>query len=40
LDSELQSIIPALINLPAEEYTQLLWQLSREELLQRFSESR
>jgi hypothetical protein len=40
LDSELRSIIPALVNLSAEEYTQLLWQLSREELLQRFSESR
>jgi len=40
VDRELQSIIPALINLPAEEYTQLLWQLTREELLQRFAEER
>lgn len=40
VDSELQAIIPALTNLPADEYTQLLWQLSREELLQRFSDSR
>ncbi|NJP11420.1 MAG: hypothetical protein HC866_19660 [Leptolyngbyaceae cyanobacterium RU_5_1] len=36
VDSELQAIIPALMNLPTEQYTQLLWQLSRAELLQRF----
>lgn len=38
VDPELQTIIPALINLSAAEYTQLLWQLTREELLQRFAE--
>ena len=37
VDAELQAIIPALTNLPTEEYTRFLWQLSREELLQRFS---
>ena len=36
-DAEMQAIIPALINLPTEEYMRLLWQLTREELLQRFS---
>lgn len=40
VDPELQAIIPALTNLPAEEYTQLLWQLTRAELLQRFAERR
>jgi hypothetical protein len=39
VDEDLQAIIPALTNLPAEEYTQLLWQLSRDELLQRFTDS-
>lgn len=40
VDRELQAIIPALTNLSAEEYTRLLWQLSREELLQRFTDGR
>ena len=37
-DAEMQAIIPALTNLPTEEYIRLLWQLTREELLQRFSQ--
>lgn len=36
-DAEMQAIIPALMNLPTEEYMRLLWQLPREELLRRFS---
>ncbi len=37
LDSQLEAIVPALIELPIETATPLLLQLSREELLQRFS---
>lgn len=37
VDADLQAMIPALMELPTEEYTRLLWQLSREELLQRFA---
>ena len=37
LDSQLEAILPALIELPSETATSLLLQLSREELLQRFS---
>jgi hypothetical protein len=36
LDDQLFSTIPALLELPAEEFTPLLMQLSREELLARF----
>lgn len=36
LDEQLSSIIPSLLDLPAEEYTRLLLQLSREDLLARF----
>jgi hypothetical protein len=36
LDEQLSAIIPALLELPAEEYTRLLLQLSREELLSQF----
>ncbi|GAB4373234.1 MAG: hypothetical protein Kow00121_16330 [Elainellaceae cyanobacterium] len=36
LDEQLVAIIPQLIELPAEDYTPLLFQLSREELLSRF----
>jgi hypothetical protein len=36
LDEQLGSTIPALLELPAEEFTPLLMQLSREELLARF----
>ena len=36
LDEQLVAIIPQLIELPAEDYTPLLLQLSREELLSRF----
>lgn len=36
LDEQLVSIIPQLIELPVEDYTPLLLQLSREELLSRF----
>lgn len=36
LDEQLASIIPNLLDLPAEEYTRLLLQLSRDELLTRF----
>ena len=38
LDDELTSLIDALLQLPAEEFTPLLMQLSREELLERFRE--
>jgi hypothetical protein len=37
LDSQLEAIIPAIMELPIEAATPLLLQLSREELLQRFS---
>lgn len=36
LNEQLSRIIPSLLDLPAEEYTRLLMQLSREELLARF----
>jgi hypothetical protein len=36
LDEQLAGIIPNLLDLPAEEYTRLLLQSSREELLRRF----
>ncbi|MBD1866726.1 hypothetical protein H6F95_05275 [Cyanobacteria bacterium FACHB-471] len=36
LDKELTSVVPVVINLPPEEFTPLLVQLSREELLSRF----
>ncbi|BAZ15899.1 hypothetical protein NIES4071_77720 [Calothrix sp. NIES-4071] len=37
LDPELTNIIPSLLTQPTEEYTRLLLQLSREELINRFS---
>lgn len=37
LDNELQAIISSLLALPPEEFTPLLLQLSREELIARFS---
>ena len=37
LDEELRSIIEPLLELPPEEFTGLLLQLSRDELLARFS---
>ncbi|WP_208821508.1 hypothetical protein [Tolypothrix sp. PCC 7910] len=37
LDNELQPIISSLVALPPEEFTPLLLQLSREELIARFS---
>lgn len=36
LDEQLAGIIPSLLQLPTEEYTRLLVQLSREELFARF----
>jgi len=39
LDEELSAIIEPLLALPPEEFTPLLVQLSREELLARFRES-
>jgi hypothetical protein len=36
VDEQLATIVPALLELPTEEYTQLLLQASREELLDRF----
>ncbi|WZI66980.1 MAG: hypothetical protein HEQ19_21775 [Gloeotrichia echinulata CP02] len=36
LDNDLQAIIAALLALPPEEFTPLLLQLSREELIARF----
>lgn len=36
LDDQLAAIIPSLLELPTEEYTRLLLQLSRQELLARF----
>lgn len=38
LDNELQTIIEPLLALPPEEFTSLLIQLSREDLLRRFSQ--
>ena len=38
LDDTLSAIIPHLLELPPEEFTRLLLQLSREELLARFGE--
>lgn len=37
LDEELSTIIEPLLSLPTEEFTPLLLQLSREELIERFS---
>jgi hypothetical protein len=37
IDNELQAIIEPLLTLPPEEFTPLLLQLSREELIDRFS---
>jgi hypothetical protein len=37
LDTELTNIIPSLLAQPTEEYTRLLLQLSREELINRFN---
>ena len=37
VDADIQAIIPALMDLPPEEYMRLLWQRSREELLRRLS---
>jgi hypothetical protein len=37
LDEQLAAIVPALVKLPIEAATPMLMQLSREELLQRFS---
>jgi predicted transposase YdaD len=39
LDSSLTAIIPQLLSLPVEEYTSIVLQLSREELLERFSQT-
>jgi hypothetical protein len=36
VDEQLATIVPALLELPTEEYTQLLLQASREELIDRF----
>jgi hypothetical protein len=36
VDEQLLAIVPALLQLPAEEYTTLLLQLSRQELIDRF----
>ncbi|MEN2383810.1 MAG: hypothetical protein KA716_33095 [Gloeotrichia echinulata DEX184] len=40
VDEQLASIIPNLLDLPTEEYTRLLLQFSREELLARFENPR
>jgi hypothetical protein len=37
LDPELQSIIPSISTLPSSEFTPMLMQLSREELITRFA---
>ncbi|BAZ08848.1 hypothetical protein NIES4071_06540 [Calothrix sp. NIES-4071] len=37
LDSELQAIIPSILALSPSEFTPMLMQLSREELITRFS---
>jgi hypothetical protein len=39
VDKPLNAIIPELLELPVEDYTRLLLQLSREELLARFQPS-
>jgi predicted transposase YdaD len=39
LDEQLSTIIERLLSLPIEEFTPLLLQLSREELLERFGQS-
>ncbi|WP_051503056.1 MULTISPECIES: hypothetical protein [Nostocales] len=39
LDEQLSTIIEPLLSLPIEEFTPLLLQLSREELLERFGQS-
>jgi hypothetical protein len=38
LDASLQGIMPQLLALPPEEYTKALLHLSREQLLDRFSD--
>ena len=38
LDNELQTIVEPLLALPPEEFTSLLLQLSREDLLTRFNQ--
>jgi hypothetical protein len=40
VDAALAATIPVLMNLSTEDYTQVLVQLSREELLQRFAGDR
>ena len=40
IDEALSQIIEPLSQLPAKESTQLIWQLSREELLAQFSEQK
>ncbi|MEB3830394.1 hypothetical protein LKK83_23250, partial [Phormidium sp. CCY1219] len=37
IDEELSTIIELVLELPPEEFAPLLWQLEREELLQRFN---
>jgi hypothetical protein len=37
LDEALAAIVPQILDLPIEEYTRLILELSREELLARFS---
>lgn len=39
LDEQLSVIVPILLEMTAEEYTPLLLQLSREELIARFQDS-
>lgn len=39
LDEQLSTIVPALLEMTAEEYTPLLLQLSREELIARFQDA-
>jgi len=38
LDEQLSVVVPALLEMTAEEYTPLLLQLSREELIARFQD--
>jgi hypothetical protein len=40
LDEQLASIVDSLLALPPEEYTRLLLELSREDLLTRFSQTK
>ncbi|NER52533.1 MAG: hypothetical protein F6J92_39025 [Symploca sp. SIO1A3] len=40
IDEALSQIVEPLSQLPAKESTQLIWQLSREELLAQFSEQK